>query len=86
MEINITCRRCDGMGDLPHPLFGLPSCPEPEVTCPVCEGEEVETVELEDFVQDRIESGFSVEEIAKEVGTEHLATIRALWDKSLKEA
>lgn len=38
----VVCPECDGMGeyDTPHPMWGLPSCPEAYVTrkCEACEG------------------------------------------------
>jgi len=36
-ELN-ECLECGGLGAVPHPHFGTPSCPTPEVQCPSCGG------------------------------------------------
>ena len=32
------CPACEGHGEVRHPLYGTPGCPEPTTTCPECHG------------------------------------------------
>ena len=32
------CPECDGCGEVCHPHWGSPTCPEPWITCPACAG------------------------------------------------
>lgn len=34
----IMCGRCEGYGELRHPLWGQADCPEPTIECPECGG------------------------------------------------
>ena len=34
------CPTCGGCGEIQHPSWGSPSCPEPTAPCPTCDGYE----------------------------------------------
>lgn len=34
----VTCPTCEGTGEVRHPLWGSPNCPEPAIPCRRCDG------------------------------------------------
>lgn len=37
-RIERQCSRCEGSGEIQHPLYGSSYCPSPEAECPECRG------------------------------------------------